>query len=187
MMSRVSMPPIERRTVRHPIDRRTALRGGLLAGAAVVGAGAAGVGLTGCESSPSAETLLAETLVPLVRSANADESTARALVAVEPAYATALSVVADQRAQHARALREEIIRLDQDVAATLDRPVTSATASASAAGAPSAPPSLARLRADLDAAAGQARAVALSAGGYASGLTGSVAAAVTSMRQVQLA
>nr|WP_238554134.1 hypothetical protein [Gordonia sp. KTR9] len=181
------MPPIERRTVRHPIDRRTALRAGLLAGAAVVGAGAAGVGLTGCESSPSAETLLAETLVPLVRSANADESTARALVAVEPAYATALSVVADQRAQHARALREEIIRLDQDVAATLDRPVTSATASTSAAGVPSAPPSLARLRADLDAAAGQARAVALSAGGYASGLTGSVAAAVASMRQVQLA
>ena len=187
MMSRVSMPPIERRTLRHPIDRRTALRGGLLASVAVVGAGAAGVGLTGCDSSPSAETLLAESLVPLVRSASADESTARALVAVEPAYATALGVVADQRAQHARALREEIIRLDQEVAATLDRPATSATASTSPAGAPPAAPSLARLRVDLDAAAGQARRVALGAAGYAAGLTGSVAAAVTSMREVQLA
>ncbi|WP_338085708.1 hypothetical protein [Gordonia terrae] len=187
MMSRVSMPPIARRTVRHPIDRRTALRGGLLAGAAVIGAGAAGVGLTGCDSSPSAETLLAEDLVPLVRSATADESTARALVALEPAYATALGVVADQRAQHARALREEIIRLDQDVAATVDRPATSSTAATSAAGAPPAAPSLARLRTDLDAAAGQARTIALAAGGYVSGLTGSVAAAVTSMREVQLA
>ncbi|MFE0747443.1 hypothetical protein [Gordonia sp. NPDC058843] len=187
MMSRVSMPPIERRTVRYPIDRRTALRGGLLAGAAVVGATAAGVGLTGCDSSPSPETLLAETLVPLVRSARADESTARALVSVEPAYATALGVVADQRAQHARALREEIIRLDQEVAATLDRPTTPGTASTSPTGAPPAAPSLARLRTDLDSAAGQARGVALTAGGYASGVTGSVAAAVTSMREVQLA
>ena len=64
---------------------------------------------------------------------------------------------------------------------------TSATASTSPAGAPPAAPSLARLRVDLDAAAGQARRVALGAAGYAAGLTGSVAAAVTSMREVQLA
>jgi hypothetical protein len=191
-MSRVSMPPIERSTVRQPVDRRTALRGGLVASVAVAGAGMAGLGLTGCDTSPSAETLLAESLVPLVRSALADEGAARALIPVEPGYGAALRVVADQRAQHARALREEIIRLDQDVASTLDRPSASASPSASgsesaAPGMPPASPSLAGLRADLGSASTQARDLALSAGGYASGLTGSIAAAITSMREVQLA
>ncbi|WP_439033077.1 hypothetical protein [Gordonia terrae] len=185
------MPPIERRTVRYPIDRRTALRGGLVATVAVAGAGMAGLGLTGCDSSPSAETLLAESLVPLVRSALADEGAARALTPLEPGYAAALTVVADQRAQHARALREEIIRLDQDVAGTLDRPSASTSPStpgpSSAPGTPPRSPSLAGLRADLASAGTQARDLALSAGGYASGLSGSISAAITSMREVQLA
>ncbi|MCR5976207.1 hypothetical protein GDN83_00260 [Gordonia jinghuaiqii] len=168
-MSRVTQPPI---------DRRTVLRGGLVAGVAVAGAGV--VGLAGCSTGPSEETLLAESLTPLVRSALADEATARGLAAVESGYAAALTVVADQRARHARAVREEITRLDQEVAASIDKtPATSAP--------PAPAPTLERLRADLGASGEQAHDIAITTAGYPAGLAGSIAAAVTSMREVQLA
>ncbi|MBD0861300.1 hypothetical protein IA539_08745 [Gordonia sp. zg691] len=170
-MSRVTQPPI---------DRRTVLRGGLVAGVAVAGAGV--VGLSGCSTGPSEETLLAESLTPLVRSALADEATARGLAAVESGYAAALTVVADQRARHARAVREEITRLDQEVAAAIDK-----TPATSAPPAPAPAPTLERLRADLGASGEQAHDIAITTAGYPAGLAGSIAAAVTSMREVQLA
>ncbi|WP_254431592.1 hypothetical protein [Gordonia rubripertincta] len=161
------------------LDRRTVLRGGLVAGVAVAGLGA--VGVSGCSTGPSEEAVTADRLVPLVRSALADEKSARSLAGAEPRYAAALAVVADQRAEHARALREEIIRLDQDVAATIDEPAPSS------APAPAGPPTLVGVRAGLEQSAGEARDVAISVSGYPAGLAGSVAAAVTSMREVQLA
>jgi hypothetical protein len=161
------------------LDRRTVLRGGLVAGVAVAGLGV--VGVAGCSTGPSEETVTAERLVPLVRSALADEKSARSLATAEPGYTAALTVVADQRAEHARALREEIIRLDQEVAATVDEPQPSTSP------APAAPPTLVSLRAELERSSGEARNVAISLSGYPAGLVGSVAAAVTSMREVQLA
>ncbi|MEO9328734.1 hypothetical protein [Gordonia aurantiaca] len=163
-------------------DRRTVLRGGLVAGAAFAGVGALGV--TGCSTGPSEETLTAERLVPLARAALTDEKSARALAATEPTYSSALRVVADQRAEHARALREEIIRLDQEVAATIDD--TPAPGSQAAPAEPAAP-SLVGLRSALEQSAGEARDVAVSLKGYPAGLVGSVAASVRSMREVQLA
>ncbi len=150
-----------------------------MAGVAVAGLGA--VGVSGCSTGPSEETITAERLVPLVRSALADEKSARSLAGAEPGYAAALAVVADQRAEHARALREEIIRLDQDVAISVDEPGPSTTP------APAEPPTLVGLRAGLEQSSGEARDVAISLPGYPAGLAGSVAAAVTSMREVQLA
>ena len=150
-----------------------------MAGVAVAGLGA--VGVSGCSTGPSEETITAERLVPLVRSALADEKSARSLAGTEPGYAAALAVVADQRAEHARALREEIIRLDQDVATSVDEPGPSTTP------APAGPPTLVGLRAGLEQSSGEARDVAISLPGYPAGLAGSVAAAVTSMREVQLA
>ncbi|MDS1112808.1 hypothetical protein RD149_03420 [Gordonia westfalica] len=161
------------------LDRRTVLRGGLVVGVAVAGLGA--VSVSGCSTGPSEETITAERLTPLVRSALADEKSARAIVPAEAGYAAALTVVADQRAEHARALREEIIRLDQDVATTLDQPAPSTSP------APATPPTLVGFRTDLERSSGEARDVAISLSGYPAGLVGSVAAAVTSMREVQLA
>lgn len=164
------------------LDRRTVLRGGLLTGAALAGAGALGV--SGCSTGPTEEQLTAERLVPLARAALADERNARALAATEPAYAGALAIVADQRADHARALREEITRLDRDVASTID---DTGEAGTSGSPAPPAPPSLVALRSSLEQSAGEARDVAISLTGYPAGLVGSVAASVRSMREVQLA
>lgn len=160
-------------------------------GAVVVGAAA------GCERSPGPNEITAQALLPLARAARDDAAAARALAPQLTVYAAALGVVAEQRGQHAQALREEITRLDQDVAAQLDATDATTSGTASASGSASASEtagegtnesaSLESLTAALTTSARGARDAAISLSGYSAGLAGSVSAAVTTLVKVQLA
>lgn len=150
-------------------------------------AGAALVGVSACgDDGPDPQQLTAQALIPLARTALADETTARGLAATDATYAAALTVVADQRGAHAIALREEITRLHRDTASQLDTPASSTATSAPGGGVPTAGMSVDRLREQLRASARQARDTAVAHSGYPAGLAGAVSASVTSMIEVQL-
>ena len=201
-MCRVTAPPAHAAEVDPPhtavsspeVSRRSVLRGGVTVGVGLVAVTAVG---TACDSGPTPAQITAEALLPLARSAGADAASARALAPRSTDYAAALGVIADQRSQHARALREEISRLDQDIAARLD-PSAASSAAPSAGQAPTSPDAPpagggAAPAADVgslrDALAGSARAaqdVAIRLRGYSAGLAGSVGASTTTLAEVQL-
>ncbi|MEP9413610.1 hypothetical protein ABLE92_04560 [Gordonia sp. VNQ95] len=178
--------------VRTGPSRRTVLRGGVMLGVGVTVVATA----AGCDRGPTPGQVTAQALVPLARSALADAAAARALAPQVTDYAAALGVVADQRGQHAQALREEITRLDQDIAGQIDTVsggASSTSASSSGAGpsatsGPAAPSAttLDGLRSALAASAKAARSSAIDLSGYSSGLTGSISASVTTLMEVQL-
>ncbi|MFW0790293.1 hypothetical protein [Gordonia sp. CPCC 205333] len=160
------------------LNRRTVLAGGLLGltGLAVAPA------LVGCDRGPTADQLLAQQLTPAATAATNDADSARGLVAANPNYAAALGVVTAERDVHAKALREEITRLDPEAAQSLSEttPPTSGT--------PDTPPStLDALRAQLERSARQAADVGVTMDGYRAGLLASVSASTTTLRKVQLA
>lgn len=200
-MCRVTAPPAHAAEVDPPhtvvssteVSRRSVLRGGVTVGVGLVAVTAVG---TACDSGPTPAQITAEALLPLARSAGADAASARALAPRSTDYAAALGVIADQRSQHARALREEISRLDQDIAARLD-PSAASSAAPSAGQAPTspdAPPAggaapVADVGSLRDALAGSARAAqdaAIRLRGYSAGLAGSVGASTTTLAEVQL-
>lgn len=173
-------------------SRRTVLRGSVM-----LGAGATAVATAaGCDRGPTPGQVTAQALVPLARSAVADAAAARALAPQLTDYSAALGVVADQRGQHAQALREEITRLDQDIAGQIDTPAsgtassapTSSGAGPSATSGPAAPSAttLDGLRSALAASARAAESSAIDLSGYSSGLAGSISASVTTLVEVQL-
>ncbi|GAC68940.1 hypothetical protein [Gordonia soli] len=164
------------------VDRRTVLQGGL-----VVATGVLGLSLTGCDSGPSAEQIAAEALLPLADAALADEETARTLGPTLPEYSAALGVVAEQRALHARSLREEITRLDQDVAARISAPASASPTASAPSDTNASPIDLDGFRTRLRANADAAGRVAVDLDGYRAGLTGSISASVTTLVEVQLA
>lgn len=157
-----------------------------MAGAAVLVTGAA----SACATGPSDDEQVAARLVPLAREALADEAAARSLAPRATTYAAALRVVADQRAEHAQRIREEIARLDQTAtstiattaAATPDRtaprdPATDTTSIAS----------VSALQEQLRSSARSAADTAVDLSGYPAGLLGSVSASCTTLSEVQLA
>ena len=177
------------------LRRRTLLRSGV-----ALGVGAFVVTAAACNRGPTPAQITAEGLLPLADAAVVDELSARALAPRFPDYTAALNVIADQRGQHARALREEITRLDREIAGRI---VTTATSSATPGGTSTAPSStsasaqsasaqsapagtLAELRTALRTSARTAAAAAVALQGYSAGLSGSVSAAVTTMVEVQL-
>lgn len=173
------------------LDRRTVLRTG-----AALGVGTIVVSAAACDRGPTPAQITAEALLPLADAALVDEGSARALAPRYPDYTKALGVIADQRGQHARALREEITRLDREIAGRI---VTLATTSGSPSPTPAtsaAPPSstgpttiaanLDDLRAALRISARTAADTAIRLQGYSAGLSGSVSASVTTMTTVQL-
>ncbi|MFW0796301.1 hypothetical protein AAFP30_20985 [Gordonia sp. CPCC 205515] len=174
-----------------PLTRRAVLRGGLVITAGTVAASV----VAACDRGPTPEQVTAAALVPLADSALADQYAAQQLSPQSAEYSAALGVVATQRGDHARALREEITRLDQETANRITDPAVAST-SASASVAPGAtstspapapaPTTVSALRTQLTASARAAGDAAVSLNGYPAGLAGSIGASVTSMVEVQL-
>ncbi|MGV9712420.1 hypothetical protein ACWDTI_17360 [Gordonia sp. NPDC003424] len=178
--------------VRTPLTRRAVLRGGLVAAAGTVALPA----IAACDRGPTPEQVTAAALLPMADAALADQLAAQQLSPQEPEYSAALTVIATQRGDHARALREEITRLDQRTADRIATPgsasgTASATPSADASAAPPVtsptPTTVSGLRAALGVSARNAGDAAVSLSGYPAGLAGSISASVTTMVEVQLA
>lgn len=162
-------------------------RRGVLAGGAALAA--LGVVVSACgESAPKAPAV-DELLAPLdqARHDSALAGAAAAAVGLPPQIAAALTVVATQRAAHARALATEIARAAGKLTAS-----TSETTSASpgptdgAAASPPPPPPLADVVDSLRASAESASRLVARSSGYRAGLLGSIAASCTAAYSVAL-
>ena len=142
---------------------------------------------TACGSSPPVKDV--DALIGVLERARDDSQLAgNAAAAAAPKIAAALSVVADQRAAHARALTDEITRISGET------PTTSASTSASStsatpttSGPPPKPPTTADVVAALKQSADGAGLLATQQSGYRAGLLGSIAAACTAAATVTLA
>ena len=142
---------------------------------------------TACGSSPPVKDV--DALIGVLERARDDSQLAgNAAAAAAPKIAAALSVVADQRAAHARALTDEITRISGEA------PTTSASTSASStsatpttSGPPPKPPTTADVVAALKQSADGAGLLATQQSGYRAGLLGSIAAACTAAATVTLA
>ena len=142
---------------------------------------------TACGSSPPVKDV--DALIGVLERARDDSQLAgNAAAAAAPKIAAALSVVADQRAAHARALTDEITRISGEA------PTTSASTSASStsatpttSGPPPKPPTTADVVAALKQSADGAGLLATQQSGYRAGLLGSIAAACTAAATVALA
>jgi hypothetical protein len=142
---------------------------------------------TACGSSPPVKDV--DALIGALERARDDSQLAgNAAAAAPPTIAAALSVVADQRAAHARALTDEITRISGEA------PTTSASTSASSTSAtpttsvpPPKPPTPADVVAALKQSADGASLLATQQSGYRAGLLGSIAAACTAAATVALA
>lgn len=142
---------------------------------------------TACGSSPPVKDV--DALIDVLERARDDSQLAgNAAAAAAPKIAAALSVVADQRAAHARALTDEITRISGEA------PTTSASTSASStsttpttSGPPPKPPTTADVVAALKQSADGAGLLATQQSGYRAGLLGSIAAACTAAATVALA
>lgn len=153
-----------------------------LRSAAAVSAGAVAITAVGaCSQSAevTAQQKLADQLLPLVAAANTDAAAANAAIATNPDRAAALGVVAAERTDHARALTDEITRLDSGRAET-------ASSSAGPSPAQPTPPTIEQLRTQLTASARAAGDLGVELDGYVAGLLGSISASVTTAVAVQL-
>jgi hypothetical protein len=141
---------------------------------------------TACGSSPPVKDV--DALISVLERARDDSQLAgNAAAAATPTIAAALSVVAEQRAAHARALTDEITRISGEA------PTTSASTSASSTSAtattsvpPPKPPTTADVVAALKQSADGASLLATQQSGYRAGLLGSIAAACTAAATVAL-
>jgi hypothetical protein len=109
-------------------------------------------------------------------------SAAASAVGNPPQVAAALTVVASQRAAHARALSTEIAR----AAGKLAAPSSSETPSPSQAGPPPPPPPVADVINALHASADSAARLVGTESGYRAGLLASIAASCTASYTVAL-
>ena len=142
---------------------------------------------TACGSTPPVKDV--DALIGALERARDDSQLAgNAAAAAAPTIAAALSVVADQRAAHARALTDEITRISGEA------PTTSASTTASSTSAtpttsvpPPKPPTAADVVAALEQSADGAGLLATQQSGYRAGLLGSIAAACTAAATVALA
>lgn len=145
-----------------------------------------GTVITACGSTPPVKDV--DALIGALERARDDSQLAgNAAAAAAPQVAAALSVVADQRAAHARALTDEITRISGEA------PTTSASTSASStsatpttSGPPPKPPTTADVVAALKQSADGAGLLATQQSGYRAGLLGSIAAACTAAATVAL-
>lgn len=169
------------------VSRRSVLVG--TAALAVLGAAVA------CGSTTPVQEV--DALVEVLERARADAASASAaaaaVVAARPKLAAALKAVANQRAAHAGALTDEIIRISGEAPPT-STPTTAGSASASgpsgtttSAPPPPPPPSAAQVVAALEQSADGASLLAANQSGYRAGLLGSIAAACTALTAVTLA
>ena len=163
-------------------------RRGVLAGGAALAA--LGVVASACgESGPKAPAV-EELLGPLdqARHDSALAAAAAAAVGNPPQIAAALTVVATQRAAHARALDTEIFRAGKFSSSSSEtaRPSPSPSAPGTPPPPPPPPPPLADVVNSLRASAESASRLVATSLGYRAGLLGSIAASCTASYTVAL-
>ncbi|WP_407688573.1 hypothetical protein [Mycobacterium sp. HUMS_1102779] len=163
-------------------------RRGVLAGGAALAA--LGVAVSACGEPKPKPPAVEELLGPLdqARHDSALAAAAAAAVGNPPQVAAALSVVATQRAAHARALSTEIWRASAKLGAPSS--TTSETTSPSPTGEaapPPPPPPLSDVVESLRASAESAGRLVATSSGYRAGLLASIAASCTASYSVALA
>lgn len=169
------------------INRRGALAGG--AALAVLG-----VVASACGESPPKPPAVEELLGPLdqARRDSALASAAAGAVGLAPQVAAALTVVATQRAAHARALSTEIARAaGKLISSTSETSSSGASASPSPsptepAPPPPPPPPVSDVIDSLRASADSAGRLVATSPGYRAGLLASIAASCTASSTVAL-
>ncbi|OBG32498.1 hypothetical protein [Mycobacterium sp. E3198] len=162
-------------------------RRGVLAGAAALAA--FGVVAAACGESPPKPPAVENLLGPLdqARKDSALAGAAAAAVGVAPQIAAALTVVASQRAAHARALSTEIARAAGKLTSSSSETTPPSTGSSQAEpGPPPPPPPVSDVIDSLRASAESAGRLVTTESGYRSGLLASIAASCTASYQVAL-
>ncbi|MCV7427879.1 hypothetical protein [Mycobacterium montefiorense] len=159
-------------------------RRGVLAGGAALAALA--VVVSACGESPPKPPAVEQLLGPLdqARRDSVLAGAAAAAVGVAPQIAAALSVVANQRAAHARALSTEISRAAGKLTASSSE--TTSPSPAAPAGPPPPPPPVSDVINALRTSADDAARLVSSESGYRAGLLASVAASCTASYLVAL-
>ena len=145
---------------------------------------------TACGSTPPVKDT--DALLDVLERARDDSRLAgNAAVAAPPKLAAVLSVVAEPRAAHARALTDEITRITGEAPTTTQTPTSSSTApsgtSSGTSSPPPAPPTAADVVTALKKSADGASLLATQQSGYRAGLLGSIAASCTAAATVALA
>jgi hypothetical protein len=164
-------------------------RRGVLAGGAALAA--LGVVASACGESPPKAPAVEELLGPLDQARHDSALAGAAAAAVDnpPQIAAALTVVATQRAAHARALDTEIFRAAGKFSSSSSE-TASPSPSPSAPGTPPPPPPppppLADVVNSLRASAESASRLVATSLGYRAGLLGSIAASCTASYTVAL-
>jgi hypothetical protein len=154
----------------------------MLTGAAALAALGATVWACGSPKPPEPDEL--EGQLDLARR---DSQLARAAATAAGAfYAPLLNVVADERADHAKALSAEIARAS-GATTTPSNPPVSATPAAASSSSPPPPPPRTDVMAALRESADSAAKLAANLSGYRAGLLGSIAASCTASVTVPLA
>jgi hypothetical protein len=161
----------------------TSRRGVLAGGVALAALGAVA---SACGESPPKPPAVEELLGPLdqARHDSALAGAAAAAVGVAPQIAAALSVVANQRAAHARALSTEISRAAGKLTASSSE--TTSPSPAAPPGPPPPPPPVADVINALRASADNAARLVSAESGYRAGLLASIAASCTASYLVAL-
>jgi hypothetical protein len=163
-------------------------RRGVLAGGAALAA--LGVVVSACGESPPKPAAVEELLGPLdqARRDSALASAAAGAVGSPPQIAAALTVVATQRAAHARALATEIARAaGKLISATSETSSSSPTPSPTEPqGPPPPPPPLSDVIDSLRTSAESASRLLATSSGYRSGLLASIAASCSASYTVAL-
>ena len=161
-------------------------RRGVLAGGAALAA--LGVVASACGDSPPKAPAVEQLLGPLdqARHDSALAGAAAAAIGNPPQIAAALSVVANQRAAHARALSTEISRAAGKLSASSSETATPTPSPAAPAGPPPPPPPVSDVINALRASADNATRLVSSESGYRAGLLASIAASCTASYLVAL-
>jgi hypothetical protein len=160
-------------------------RRGVLAGGAALAA--LGVVVSACGESPPKSPAAEDLLGPLDE-ARRDSSLAGAAAAAvgnPPQIAAALTVVATQRAAHARALATEIARAAGKLTSSSSETTTSPSPADAEAPPPPAPP-LSDVVDSLRTSAESASRLVATSSGYRAGLLGSITASCTAAYLVAL-
>jgi hypothetical protein len=163
------------------INRRSVLAGG--AALAVLG-----VGVFACSKPRPKPAPVEELLAPLdeARRDSAVASAAAAAVGLAPQVAAALTVVATQRAAHARALSTEISRVSNKLTPATSETTSSSPSPTGAAAPPPPPPAVSDVIDSLRASAESANRLVTTSSGYRAGLLASIAASCTASCTVAL-
>jgi hypothetical protein len=159
----------------------------VLAGAAALAA--FGVVASACGESPPKPPAVENLLGPLdqARKDSALAGAAAAAIGVAPQIAAALTVVATQRAAHARALSTEIARAAGKLTSSSSEATAPSPSSSQAEpGPPPPPPPVSDVIDSLRASAESAGRLVTTESGYRSGLLASIAASCTASYQVAL-